>query len=125
MEFNRIIKKTGINSDYANEFITCRCLAKKYMEEPETAYEHIKDYQKHFKKYTEREPGKKYIPTKKNKKQLIFLDRIVDELNSMLEDPKTFDCKRVETLAERAFVLIYGEREEDYQKRVKEFLSYF
>lgn len=111
----KVIKKTGINSEYANEWISCKRIAIRYEDNPEKAYDWLKKYHYPLKKYTERDPECNTL-TEKNKKQVRYLDRIVDEINNMLENYPKFDSKRIKTLTNRAFVLIYGEKEESYIK---------
>ena len=142
IKFIKNVEKTGINSDYANEFMSCRAILIKYKgnNDSKKVYEKIKKYYPHsFMKYTQRgkykavqkseeqfgykdriinafkryKQKKAYGVTRKNQRQVMYLDRIVDELNGMLEDSSKFNRDRAMTLTDRAYVLIYGERNTD------------
>ncbi len=54
--------------------------------------------------------------TKKNKKSIKLLDKIVDEMNSILETPSKFDIKRASTLTQRATILTRGTDDLKYLK---------
>jgi len=139
IKFRKVSEKTGVNSDYSNEFISCKAILIKYEENSKKIYEKMKEYYpRSFMKYTQRgkyraaqksegqfgyqdiiinafrryKQRKAYSVTRKNKRQVKYLDRIVDELNGMLENPSKFSYGRTRTLTDRAYVLIYGEKNE-------------
>ena len=145
----RLIERTGMAPDYCNEFIVIKNRLLKYCynpeqekNDPQKAYESIKNFK--LKKYTERledyikkaesynieeikdlEKRKQrwkntFTITEKNKKQVYYLSRIVDEIKMVSEDFYNFDCKRVWNLVNQAYVLIYGESEESHEKRAIE-----
>jgi len=85
IKFITIVKKTGITSDYANEFISCRAILIKYEDkdgskkiDPKNVHEKIKKYYPNsFMKYTQRG---KYKAAQKSKEQFGYKDRIINAL---------------------------------------------
>lgn len=111
-----IIERTGICADYYNEWLSYRAVTIKHKEDPEIAYQWLKKHSYPLKKYKQRETSKHHWLTGKNKKNVKLLDKIVDELNYLLETPSNFDIKRAGTLAQRAMVLTRGTDDLKYQK---------
>ena len=108
ISLTRCSEKTGIFLDYVNEWFPCLTRSDKYIKQKkhERLYDCLVE-QYPFKKYLERHHG--YKITEKNKKYVKLLDKLVDEMNWMLEDESRFDCVRARTLSKRAIILIYGE----------------
>ncbi len=120
----RISKRTGIESGYANEwFMFCKNridnIERLFNDDTKKFYEYLKSRKVHFKKYAEKYPPDEYecVITEKNKRRVRFLDRVVDELNGMLDDYSEFDFNRFRTLTARAIYLIHGESFEAHEKR--------
>lgn len=118
------VEKTGITPDYWNEFLCLKHKIVKYCCEPEKAYDSLKMLK--IKKYAERvnirdntdRNKEAYKITEKNKTKVKCLDKLVDEINFMLEDYEKFNCKKMETLVNVAYVFIYGESEEYHKSKV-------
>jgi len=106
----RVNERTGINMDYSNQWILIKYRLIKYSKDHKKFYEWLGEYP--LTKYGDRHHQIGFV-TRKNKKQVYFLDRIVDEMEVMLEDESKFNYERVDTLVDRAFVLIYGKKSED------------
>lgn len=94
----------GISGDYSNELqpiVTAM-----------DAYERDYDIWKNIgflKKYQERYPPSEYsnVITEKNKKSILKLDKIVDEINGMLLE-NSRDSAKYEKLIKNIVLLIYG-----------------
>lgn len=116
-----IIKKTGIGTDYYNEWLSYRAVTLKHKNNPKKAYEWIKKRKYPVEKYKQRETTKHHRLIGKTKKRVRLLDKIVDELNSMLEEsPSEFDIIRARTLTQRATVLTRGTDDLKYCKKYSE-----
>lgn len=102
----KTIKKTGINPDYVNEWVICKHILGKHENEPEKAYKLLNSHKDLFKTYTDRAYSGGHQLTEKNQKRARYLDRIVYEVKTMLEDQSKFDYKRIRTLSDRAIVLV-------------------
>lgn len=111
-----VIERTGICVDYYNEWLSYRAILMKHKNNPEKAYQRIKKSHYPLKKYKQREITKHHWVTEKNKKSIKLLDKIVDEMNCMLETPSKFDIKRASTLTQRAMILTRGTDDSKYQK---------
>lgn len=115
------IKETGLGTDYYNEWLSYRAVVLKHKDDPEKAYEWIKKHKSPIEKYKQRETTKHHWLVGKTKKRVGLLDKIVDELNSMLEKaPSEFDMKRARTLTQRATVLTRGSDDLKYCKKHSE-----
>lgn len=116
-----IIKETGIGTDYYNEWLSYRAVVLKHKNNPKKVYEWIKKHKYPVEKYKQRETTKHHWLIGKTKKRVGLLDKIADELNSMLEKtPSEFDIKRARTLTQRATVLTRGTDDLKYCKKYSE-----
>jgi len=115
-----IIKETGIGTDYYNEWLSYRAVILKHQKEPKKAYEWIKKRKYPLDKYKQRETTKHHFLIGKTKKRVELLDKIADEINSMLETHSKFNIKRARTLTQRATVLTRGTDDLKYCKKHSE-----
>lgn len=111
-----VIERTGICADYYNEWLSYSAVTLKHQNDPEKAYDWLREHHYPLKKYRQRETSRHHWLTGKTKRRVEMLDKIVDKFNFMLETKSNFDIKRAKTLAQRAVVLTRGADDLKYAK---------